>query len=278
MISKNNDQLVSQSMKNYDSCQTCVHDLVRITNILISTAFSNRFLSELSSQDEVLLEVAAVLRNLASILHLLGGNLMSYIVTHGIHYEHIDPMVPSWNVGMSMVYESNKQMVNELKIFLDNLKAHGHARLRNFLKSQIRETELVRILDDLALLVDDDWRNFLENESNGKDEDEAEDVDEDKDDDEDKFEPSVTSTPRNTDEEEKDEEKVKIYENVAPVKKEKESMNEGFSNLDSKEEPIQYTEETTDYSGKNVEIVLSKSPLVLKVNTPDIELRISKSD
>ena len=55
-------------------------------------------------------------------------------------------------------------------------------------------------------------------------------------------------------------------------------MNEGFSNLDSKEEPIQYTEETTDYSGKNVEIVLSKSPLVLKVNTPDIELRISKSD
>ena len=278
MISKNNDQLVSQSMKSYDSCQTCVHDLVRITNILISTAFSNRFLSELSSQDEVLLEVAAVLRNLASILHLLGGNLMSYIVTHGIHYEHIDPMVPSWNVGMSMVYESNKQMVNELKIFLDNLKAHGHVRLRNFLKSQIRKTELVRILDDLALLVDDDWRNFLENESNGKDEDEAEDVDEDKDDDEDKFKPSVTSTPRNTDEEEKDEEKVKIYENVAPVKKEKESMNEGFSNLDSKEEPIQYTEETTDYSGKNVEIVLSKSPLVLKVNTPDIELRISKSD
>lgn len=278
MISKNNDQLVSQSMKSYDSCQTCVHDLVRITNILISTAFSNRFLSELSSQDEVLLEVAAVLRNLASILHLLGGNLMSYIVTHGIHYEHIDPMVPSWNVGMSMVYESNKQMVNELKIFLDNLKAHGHVRLRNFLKSQIRETELVRILDDLALLVDDDWRNFLENESNGKDEDEAEDVDEDKDDDEDKFKPSVTSTTRKTDKGEEDEEKVIIDENVAPVKKEKESMNEGFSNLDSKEEPIQYTEETTDYSGKNVEIVLSKSPLVLKVNTPDIELRISKSD
>ena len=277
MISKNNDQLVSQSMKSYDSCQTCVHDLVRITNILISTAFSNRFLSELSSQDEVLQEVAAVLRNLASILHFLGGNLMSYIVTHGIHYEHIDPMVPSWNVGMSMVYESNKQMVNELKIFLDNLKAHGHARLRNFLKSQIRETELVRILDDLALLVDDDWRNFLENESNGKDEDEDEDEDDDEDDDEDKFKPSVTSTTRKT-EGEKDEEKVKIYENVAPVKKEKESMNEGFYNLDSKAEPLQYTEETTDYSGKNVEIVLSKSPLVLKVNTPDIELRISKSD
>ena len=96
--SKLRDAVPSQNIENIECCFSCQEEMVRVTNLMISTAFSNRFLSEISSLDDALQEVSLVLQRLASIYHLLGAKLMSYMMeeTRGIIFQHYDPLLPVW--------------------------------------------------------------------------------------------------------------------------------------------------------------------------------------
>ena len=71
------------------------------------------------------------------------GELISHIleVDDGleINFHHFDPMLPTWN-GQSMVFDANKQMVDNLKICMATLKFHGHTLKRDLLKLLIRNT------------------------------------------------------------------------------------------------------------------------------------------
>ena len=162
--SKLRDAVPSQNIENIECCFSCQEEMVRVTNLMISTAFSNRFLSEISSLDDALQEVSLVLQRLASIYHLLGAKLMSYMMeeTRGIIFQHYDPLLPVWNSELRMVYEGNTQMVDELRIFLAKLKVHGHTGLRSFVKSNIRETGLAGVLDQLERLLGEEWRMLAE--------------------------------------------------------------------------------------------------------------------
>ena len=250
--------LFSQNIENSDRSFSCGEELVRITNLMISTAFSNRFLSEISSHDEALQEVSSVLGRLASIYHLLGRELISFMMkeTHGTFFHHYDPLLPEWNSEMRMVYEGNKQMVDELRIFLAKLKIHGHTRLRSFVKSNIRKSGLTAVLDELEQLIAEEWGSFAEQLERDATRSEVQDD----------FEPSATSTPRK--------------------RGERDDPDEGTNNNNIKVEPVEQKEENIadSHSQRKVKIAINKSSLALPrdlekntllVDSPDVKIWIS---
>ena len=230
--------------------------MVRITNLMISTAFSNRFLSEISSLDDALQELSLVLQRLASIYHLLGAKLISYMMkeTRGIFFQHYDPLLPAWNSELTMVYEGNKQMVGELGIFLAKLKIHGHTGLRSFVKSNIRQTGLAGVLDELERLLGEEWRMLAE--KNDRDASRSE-VSKD-------FKPSVASNSSERGEKgRRKPEEGNPRRNLKKKKKsdpEKQQIKEEF--FEQKEEDITDNDSSVDS--------------FLIVDTPDVKIWISK--
>ena len=94
IMPENNKVVLSTNMDNY--CNSCTRDLVKIANLMISSAYSNRYMSELLSEDEDLQQISKVLQNLSGVLHLMGRELIAYMLEEGINFYHFDPMMPVW--------------------------------------------------------------------------------------------------------------------------------------------------------------------------------------
>ena len=139
----------------YNSCcSTCARAIEYTANLSMSTAFSNRFLHEISQRDPAMDELSNVLEQLATSQHVLAGKLIKHIISHGWRYKHQDPKLPSWRGEPSeLVLNSNRGLVENLKNLLKNLKDHHHNTERNLIKGCLKRENLPILWDQLDRLL-----------------------------------------------------------------------------------------------------------------------------
>merc|ERR1719233_1781395 len=120
----------------------------------MSTAFSNRFLHEISLQDPAMEELSNVLKQLSTSQHVLAGKLIMHIISNGWRYKPQDPKHPSWSGEPSeLVLNSNRGLVENLKILLKKLKDHHHNTERNLIKGSLKRENLPLLWDQLDKLL-----------------------------------------------------------------------------------------------------------------------------
>ena len=139
----------------YNSCcSTCARAIEYTANLSMSTAFSNRFLHEISQRDPAMDELSNVLEQLATSQHVLAGKLIKHIISHGWRYKHQDPKLPSWRGEPSeLVLNSNRGLVENLKNLLKKLKDHHHNTERNLIKGNLKKESLPVLWDQLDRLL-----------------------------------------------------------------------------------------------------------------------------
>jgi hypothetical protein len=151
--SLNDSDLLYPIITNYCCC-SCSRALVHTANLATSTAFSNRFLHELTEKDPAMEQVSRVLGKLSVSLHYLASKLIRHILSHGFAFDHYDPGKPAWSGEPSdVVLDGNRDMVENLKVLLEKLKSHKHSMERNLIKKYLKRTDLPLLWDELENLM-----------------------------------------------------------------------------------------------------------------------------
>ena len=138
-------------------CCGCAEQFVKLINLCISTAYSNRFLQEITGKDVSMQHVSDLLGSISVALHFLASELSAHILNvepHLNHFKIFDPKYPSWKGDPTkFVLEGNKVVVVAIEHFLSLLKVHDHTTERSLLKKLIRNTKLIFLWDELEKLL-----------------------------------------------------------------------------------------------------------------------------
>ena len=138
-------------------CCGCAEQFVKLINLCISTAYSNRFLQEITGKDVSMQHVSDLLGSISVALHFLAAELSAHILNvepHLNHFKIFDPKYPSWKGDPTkFVLEGNKVVVVAIEHFLSLLKVHDHTIERSLLKKLIRNTKLIFLWDQLEKLL-----------------------------------------------------------------------------------------------------------------------------
>ena len=148
----------TKSNKNISSCCCgCAEQFVKLINLCISTAYSNRFLQEITGKDDSMQHVSDLLGSISVALHFLAAELSAHILNvepHLNHFKIFDPKYPSWKGDPTkFVLEGNKVVVVAIEHFLGLLKFHDHTIERSLVKKLIRNTKLILLWDQLEKLL-----------------------------------------------------------------------------------------------------------------------------
>ena len=148
----------NKSSNNISSCCCgCAEQFVKLVNLCISTAYSNRFLQEITGKDEAMQHVSNLLGSISVALHFLAAELSDHILNvepHLNHFKIFDPKYPSWKGDPTkFVLEGNKVLVVAIEHFLNLLKIHDHHVERSLVKKLIRRTKLIFLWDELEKLL-----------------------------------------------------------------------------------------------------------------------------
>ena len=151
-------------------CCGCAEQFVKLINLCISTAYSNRFLQEITGKDESMRHVSDLLGSISKALHILGAEMSEHILNepHLNHFKIFDPKYPSWKGDPAkFVLEGNKVVVVAIEHFLLLMKVHDHHVERNLLKKLIRRTKLIFLWDELEklLMTEIEKDSVLQNDS-----------------------------------------------------------------------------------------------------------------
>ena len=161
-MSSNDDEDTSldktESNNNISSCCCgCAEQFVKLINLCISTAYSNRFLQEITGKDVSMQHVSDLLGSISVALHFLAAQLSAHILNvepHLNHFKIFDPKYPSWKGDPTkFVLEGNKVVVVAIEHFLSLLKVHDHTIERSLVKKLIRNTKLIFLWDQLEKLL-----------------------------------------------------------------------------------------------------------------------------
>ena len=173
----------TKSNKNISSCCCgCAEQFVKLINLCIGTAYSNRFLQEITGKDASMQHVSDLLGSISVALHFLAAELSAHILNvepHLNHFKIFDPKYPSWKGDPSkFVLEGNKVVVVAIEHFLSLLKLHGHTIERSLVKKLIRNTKLILLWDQLEKLLfkeieKDNDTDSAESEKDVKNEDQS---------------------------------------------------------------------------------------------------------
>ena len=149
-----------ESNNNISSCCCgCAEQFVKLINLCISTAYSNRFLQEITGKDESISmqHVSDLLGSISVALHFLAAELSDHILNvepHLNHFKIFDPKYPSWKGDPTkFVLEGNKVLVVAIERFMTLMKIHDHHVERSLVKKLIRGTKLIFLWDELEKLL-----------------------------------------------------------------------------------------------------------------------------
>ena len=111
----------TKSNKNISSCCCgCAEQFVKLINLCISTAYSNRFLQEITGKDKSMQHVSDLLGSISVALHFLAAELSAHILNvepHLNHFKIFDPKYPSWKGDPTkFVLEGNKVVVVAIEV------------------------------------------------------------------------------------------------------------------------------------------------------------------
>ena len=166
------DNSFDKKTKNISFCCCgCAEQFVKLINLCISTAYSNRFLQEITGKDESMRHVSDLLGSISKALHILGAEMSEHILNEEPHLNHFkifDPKYPSWKGDPAkFVLEGNKVVVVAIEHFLLLMKVHDHHVERNLLKKLIRRTKLIFLWDELEklLMTEIEKDSVLQNDS-----------------------------------------------------------------------------------------------------------------
>ena len=152
-----NDVGVNTSMSF--CCCDCAVKYNYLVNLCFSTAYSNRFLQELTAKDETMIKVSKTLGDISQCIHYIGSELVSHLLSQDVHspMSHLflfDPKEPSWKGDpSSLVLDGNKLLLHNIREVLEALKSHNHLVEKSLIKRLIRKTDLIKLWNDLESLL-----------------------------------------------------------------------------------------------------------------------------
>merc|ERR1712142_128711 len=147
---------------NNPCCVNCARAIEYTANLSMSTAFSNRFLQELSQKDPAMDEISTALKKLSHGQHNLAVKMINHIISNGWRFKHQDPLKPSW-IGepSDIVLNGNRDLVESLRDLLEKLKSHQHVKERNLIKGYLKKSKLPQLWDQLDRLLVSKLQNSI---------------------------------------------------------------------------------------------------------------------
>ena len=140
-------------------CCSCVEKMVYFANLCLCTAYSNRFIQDIISNDITMQKVADLLFEISESLHLLGSKTFLLLTSQNVHFstthmQFYDPLQPSWRGDpATIISDGNEFIIDKIQKLLLTLKVHNHLKERSYIKKIILETKLSKLWDELDQML-----------------------------------------------------------------------------------------------------------------------------